>query len=230
MLHHYACITIQVANLKDSNKIIYCIIQLLFLFQAAQTSRMDKADILELTVSYLKLLNFEESETARATQRQYKAGYTSCARVALKFIQESTTVNQIVKTNMEEFLTNQSCEPTQTNSSEYNRRLNGLNSAGSYTCNQVTQEPIHIQIPTSSFSKSAPPFSTRTKINTLMLADQCAHLHKDTVQSRPYATSVNELSCALNIFGEIGTDTTHPLNLSAASDSSLNGGDVWRPW
>ena len=203
-------------------------IQLLFLLQAAQTSRMDKADILELTVSYLKLVNFEENEAARATKRQYKAGYTSCARVALKFIQESTTVNQIVKTNMEEFLTNQSCEPTQTDSSEYNRRLNGLNSAG--TSNQVTQEPIHIQIPTASFSKSAPPFSTRTKINTLMLADQCAHIHKDTVQSRPYVPSVNELSCALNIFGEIGTDTTHPLNLSAASDSSLNGGDVWRPW
>ena len=69
MLHHYACITIQVANLKDSSKIIYCIIQLLFLFQAAQTSRMDKADILELTVSYLKLVNFEESEAARATKK-----------------------------------------------------------------------------------------------------------------------------------------------------------------
>ena len=204
----------------------YCIIQQLFLLQAAQTSRMDKADILELTVSYLKLVNFEESEAARATKRQYKAGYTSCARVALKFVQESTTVNQIVKTNMEEFLTNQSCEPTHRESSEYNRRLNGLNS----TCNQLTQEPIHIQIPTASFSKSVPPFSTRTKINTLMLADQCAHLHKDTDQSRPYVSSVNELSCALNIFGEIGTDTTHPLNLSAASDSSLNGGDVWRPW
>ena len=214
--------------LKDGNKIIYCIIQLLFLLQASQTSRMDKADILELTVSYLKLMNFEENEAARATQRQYKAGYTSCARVALKFIQESTTVNQIVKTNMEEFLTNQSCKPTQTDSSEYNRRLNGLNSAG--TCNQVTQEPIHIQIPTASFSKRVPPFSTRTRVNTLMLADQCAHLHKDTIQSRPYVSSVNELSCALNIFDEIGTDTTHPLNLSAASDSSLNGGDVWRPW
>ena len=139
----------------------YCIIQQLFLLQAAQTSRMDKADILELTVSYLKLAQFEESEAARATKRQYKAGYTSCARVALKFIQESTTVNQIVKINMEEFLTNQSCEPAHTDSSEYNRRLNGLNSAG--TCNQVTQEPIHIQIPTASFSKSVPPFSTRTK-------------------------------------------------------------------
>ena len=226
MLHHYACITIQVANLKDSNKIIYCIIQLLFRLQAAQTSRMDKADILELTVSYLKLMNFEECETARATQRQYKAGYTSCARVALKFIQESTTVNQIVKTNMEEFLTNRSCEPTQTDSSEYNRRLNGLNS----TCNHVTQEPIHIQVPSASFSKSVPHFSTSTRINTLMLADQCVHPHKDAVQSRPYASSVDELSCALNIFGEIGTETTHPLNLSAASDSSLNGGDVWRPW
>ena len=207
----------------------YCIIQQLFLLQAAQTSRMDKSDILELTVSYLKLVNFEESEAARATKRQYKAGYTSCARVALKFIQESTTVNQIVKTNMEEFLINQSCEPTQTDSSEYNRRLNGLNSTCSYTCNQATQEPIHIQIPTALFSKSVPPFSTRTKINTLMLADQCTHLHKDAVQSRPYVPSVDE-RCALNIFDEIGTETTHPLNLSAASDSSLNGSDVWRPW
>ena len=193
---------------------------------------MEKADILELTVSYLKLVNFEESETARATKRQYKAGYTSCARVALKFIQESTTVNQIVKTNMEEFLTNQSCELTQTNSSEYNRRLNSLKSAGScsFTCNQATQEPIHIQIPTSSFSKGVPPFSTRTRTNTLMLADQCLHLHKDTVQSRPYVSSEDERSCALDVFDEIGTETTHPLNLSAASDSSLNGADVWRPW
>ena len=130
---------------------------------------MDKADILELTVSYLKLTKFEEAEVSMATKRQYKSGYLSCARTALKFMEESTTVNHVVKTNLENHLTNQ-CDVTGT--TEYNRHLN-IPYTSTCTRVQPVREPIQIQIPTASFSSHIQQGQSGTKANMLMLADQC---------------------------------------------------------
>ena len=108
-----------------------------------QTSKLDKADILELTVSYVKLAHFEEAEVTMATRRQYKSGYLSCAREALKCVDKSLNVNQTVKSNVEQFLTLRCDRLCETDTKDNANKL---------ACpDQPVMGPITVQIPTVSF-------------------------------------------------------------------------------
>ena len=223
-----------------------------------QTSKLDKADILELTVSYVKLVHFEEAEVAKATKRRYKAGYLSCAREAMKCVDKSLNVNETVKSNLEQYLTTRCdmfCEIDAKNTS----------CNPSYPDQQV-MEPISVRIPTATFQNAnmrclRPLNVSPDQTNMLTFADSyydqsryntvldnnalrtgddvkafsseitwfnAAHRNTDFNDNPKGCTNMNSVPFSKDLLDYSGNDITHSLNISAA-DSSFNG-DVWRPW
>ena len=225
-----------------------------------QTSKLDKADILELTVSYVKLVHFEAAEGTMATRRRYKSGYLSCAREALKCVDKSLNVNQMVKSNLEQFLTVRCDRLCETETKD------NLNKP---TCpDQPVMEPITVQIPTASFpnasiqrqsvlntSRHVYPEQTNmltfadnrnTNLNnTFGIGSKVKYLAKDmSYNHMNHASSRNscyDLNDNIRITSNTNSVqfTTDILEYSGNDIShSLNlsaadssfNGDVWRPW
>ena len=199
---------------------------------ATQTSRLDKADILELTVSYVKLIQFEEAEVSMATKRQYKSGYLSCARAALNFMDKSLNVNQTVKADLQSRLMDR-CE-----------RISATENDQSRTISQPPQpikDSISIEIPTASFSNEIrqgqtsvsnqlPEGQIRNNTGMLAIADnlcQTKALKRSSSRTDSFIVNKN-IQYTLDRIHVTQNEAMHPLNLSGC-DSSFNG-DVWRPW
>ena len=160
--------------------------------QVTQTSKLDKADILELTVSYVKLVHFEEAEVAMAARRRYKSGYLSCAREALKCVDKSLNVNQTMKANIENFLTER-CDRV-CNADNRDSQNNSSNPL------QPVMEPITVEIPTASF-QSASRQIQRVSNNFL-------HTHP-TQTNNMLALADNNCSMVLNNNFGNGTKVKH---------------------
>ena len=199
---------------------------------ATQTSRLDKADILELTVSYVKLIQFEEAEVSMATTRQYKSGYLSCARAALNFMDKSLNVNQTVKADLQSRLMDR-CERISATENDQSRTI--------LQPPQPIKDSISIEIPTASFSNEIrqgqtsvsnqlPDGQITNNTGMLAIADNlCETKALKRSSSRTDSFIVNKnIQYTLNRIHVTQNKATHPLNLSTC-DSSFNG-DVWRPW
>lgn len=146
-----------------------------------QTSKLDKADILELAVSYFKLVHFEAAEVTMATRRRYKSGYLSCAREAMKCMDNSLNVNQMVKSNLEHFFTIQCDRLCETETKD--------NSSKPTCTDQPVIELITVQIPTDSFPNAStlrqcvlntPRHVYPEQTNMLTFADSCSYTNLDS--------------------------------------------------
>ena len=175
-----------------------------------QTSKLDKADILELTVSYVKLIHFEEAEVTMARRRQYNSGYLSCAREALKCVDKSLNVNQTVKSNLEQFLTTRCDRLCEAETKDNSDKL---------ACpDQPTMEPITVQIPTTSFQSAS---------------NQCQRVLNTSRHAHPEQTNMlsiadNSSNTALDNAFRIGNKVKHfapdmtgnHVNHASSGDSS----------
>ncbi|XP_065067390.1 transcription factor HES-2-like [Rhopilema esculentum] len=63
-------------------------------------NKMEKADVLELTVNYLKSLNANEQRSTNDTEQHFVAGYNECAREVQSYLLRSNEVNPQVKARM----------------------------------------------------------------------------------------------------------------------------------
>ena len=224
-----------------------------------QTSKLDKADILELTVSYVKHVHFEAAEVTMTTRRRYKSGYLSCAREALKCVDKSLNVNQMVKSDLEQFLTVRCDRLCETETKDNSNKP---------TCpDPPVMEPITVQIPTAPFPNANSQRVLNTfrhvypeQTNMLTFANNNSNITLDNVfgissKAKYFATDMSDNhtdhassrnSCYdLNDNHRITSNansvqfTTHVLEYSrndvphslnlSAADSSFSG-DVWRPW
>ncbi len=64
-------------------------------FQTSPNAKLDKADILELTVRHLTLLQQQQASVTMATQAaSYSSGYKDCAQVTIGYIRSTSMMNE----------------------------------------------------------------------------------------------------------------------------------------
>ena len=118
-------------------------------FQSSQFSKLEKADILELTVKHLRNLQRQQRSAAMATDpavmEKYRAGFNECASEVMHYVSSCHALTNDVKGSLVNHLAN--C-------------LQTVNTEPVQRCLQ----PLHVQIPLNSSSSLVQTATTTTHV------------------------------------------------------------------
>lgn len=198
------------------------------LFQGGtQVSKLDKADILELTVSYLRHIQQHQKSAAMATQcsikQEYTSGYREAALDSLAYLNSRGTASVNVDNNSNKNL-NRACVPEMT-SLTVNRYMipNVSDLEQTYNANIEIDNYLPATDTNGNFAEDRLPFSNISDgIRTHFVSvpkgrDIFSDSTVTSAETKQYCDSVNEFSnvfTSRNVFDLNGNidNTVHGLN------------------
>ena len=139
------------------------IIFLIFFQGGTQVSKLDKADILEMTVSHLRQIHHQQLSAAMAAStsvvQRYREGYMECATEAVRYMETSRAYpNDMVlrvRTNLAHKMGYSHSQPL--SSESYRNEYNSVNDLSALSDISATSTPVKVKVesPNSSASISS---------------------------------------------------------------------------
>ncbi|GAB6023693.1 oxysterol-binding protein hes1 [Chamberlinius hualienensis] len=198
----------------------------------SQASKLEKADILEMTVHYLKMLLRQQCVASSRTNvmelGRFRAGYTECANEVSACVSVMSNVNPAIRGRL---LTHLSKCLNQLDSMNVN--CNNNNNNNSDLIHPPTPSPSHLSplvapsmTLTSSPTLTTPISSSTTHFPRFVHSDNLEQL----VPTRPHHQlwpSIHEEQLLTRPSSIISHST---INASPVAVVSANSTSVWRPW
>jgi len=182
---------------------IILIFLLLYVFQSSQYSKLEKADILEMTVKHLRNLQRQQMSTALASDpnvvTKYRAGFNECASEVLRYMNTAQCVNDNVRSRLVGHLSG--CLQT----------VNMPNQVSPVT-QQVQQQSLQVQQPTQV------PQQVQMQPLSVQIPQQ--HANTNNGSNHSHISSVPSSTCLL-MQGNM-SQSSHVSNTQNSSPTFVN--------
>ncbi|KAK3583438.1 hypothetical protein CHS0354_025560 [Potamilus streckersoni] len=242
---------------KRRDRINHCLNQLKSLLlenvkkNGTQNSRLDKADILEMTVKYLQQLQKQGITSAHDTvAKGYQSGYEECAQESVHYLNCANGIRHDIKSRVESHLS--SCVGQvndELSTPKYSQRYYSFQKPVSVPGNYSYHTPINVKIPSSAQFPSTTPRRLVCSGALLMPVPIHPILKTETAFSPYYPTTESASStCGTPAEDSLSDQSSGYTSLSGqsfqepdsllcknSSDNSVNNNSltrdrVWRPW
>ncbi|CAF1310235.1 unnamed protein product [Rotaria sordida] len=189
-----------------------------------RSHKLEKADILEMTVKHLRAVYKHKLATAAATDptvaSKYRAGYGECANEIIRFLTTTPNADLELKTKL---------------ISHLSARIQNLSSLSILPPIQPTLSQIH---PTTSLLTKTDRYSVNSSTNNqyiFILPQQQQHQQKIQNSSTTFDDDVDCSSTSSNNSSDCESNKSEARTITTTTDSLTSTmiespSKVWRPW